>query len=77
MRSEATCRTCGAAIRFVRTTKGKLIPIDRDPAPNGNIEIVDGGKAFVHGKKAPTLLAGDRYVSHFATCEDADSWRSK
>lgn len=77
MRENATCRSCGAPIRFVRTTKGKLMPIDREPVEGGNVEIVDDGKALVHANDAPSLLGGDRFVSHFSTCPEAEAWRSK
>jgi hypothetical protein len=33
----AGCRSCGAPIRWVVTEKGKRIPLDRDPQPDGNI----------------------------------------
>lgn len=53
------------------------MPIDREPVEGGNVEIVDDGKALVHANDAPSLLGGDRFVSHFSTCPEAEAWRSK
>ncbi len=57
----ATCRGCGAAIYWIRTRRGKLMPVDTRGA--GGLEPMrdrDG-----HG------------VSHFATCPKADHYRMK
>lgn len=73
----ATCRSCGAPIIWARTTGGKLIPVDPDPTDNGNVELVDGldrPTAIVHAQ--PPLAAPPMRLPHFATCPDADGWRS-
>lgn len=73
MKDSATCRSCGAPIRFVRTTKGKLMPLDREPHPDGNIELDTEGHATVHGQ--PPLDAGPLYLSHFVSCPSASENR--
>jgi hypothetical protein len=54
------------------------MPIDVDPVEWGNLIFV--GPDLVAAIGQPTLLdpgpTGDRYVSHFATCPDADDWRA-
>lgn len=70
------CRSCAAEITWVKTTAGKMIPLDVEPVDQGNIVLVDG-RAVVTGQA--TLLGdeGPRYVAHFVTCPDADEHRSK
>lgn len=73
--ADARCRSCAEPILWVRTAaKGKLIPLDVEPHPEGNVELNDAGKAIVH-PQAP--LAGTLYRSHFVTCPNADEWRKK
>lgn len=85
----STCRGCGAPIRWVRTEHGNLMPIDPDPDPDGNVELVDDTgaaldaaaldrfqrtvTAVVHAQ--PTLTGGDRWMPHHATCPDADQYQ--
>lgn len=77
-----TCRSCGARITWLKTAAGKSIPVDEDPAPDGNI-VVDEGIARVLGREemaqvkrtANELYFEPRYRSHFATCPQAREWR--
>lgn len=70
----STCSTCGAPITWARTEKGdKSIPLDPAPAANGNLVLGDGGvRAHLPLFDPPDI---PRYVSHFATCPDADQHR--
>jgi hypothetical protein len=80
----ATCRSCGAAVRWVVTTTGKTMPMDAEPVENGNLVIVGEGKTR-HGDMVPkvqhrdpgelSMLETERFVSHFATCPDAPEWK--
>lgn len=36
-----TCRSCNAPIRWATTERERSIPIDPDPRPDGNIELVE------------------------------------
>jgi len=65
-----TCRTCGAAITMHRTTKGRWMPVDPDPIPGGNLNIIDG---VVHVVQPEPRLR--RHVAHFTTCPNANDWR--
>lgn len=70
------CRSCGAPVVWARTSTGGSMPVDADPSPVGNVELVDDDgilRATVHSQ--PPLGVDDLYVSHFATCPDANDWR--
>ena len=72
------CRSCGAEVRWAHTTFGKLMPLDAEPDPNGNVELVGKGQqqlAIVHAQ--PTMDGGLRYMPHHATCPDAEQWRRR
>lgn len=68
-----SCRSCGAAVLWVTTTAGRLMPVDAEPVEGGNVEVLGNGTAVVHGQ--PELAPGDRYVAHFVTCPQAETWR--
>lgn len=74
------CRSCGALIYWATTDKGRSMPIDATPCPEGNVLLTRRGEAL----KARVLAAGEevepgrnRWVSHYATCEQADQWRRR
>src|SRR5687768_11927283 len=80
--SAGNCRTCDAPIRWVRSqTSGKLMPVDPEPAERGSIVKVgmgtDGVAIVAYLRKGQLDEFDDRprYVSHFATCPDADEHR--
>jgi len=69
------CRSCGAAIMWVRSAAtGGLMPLDYQPTDDGTIELDENGHAIVHHQR-PMIVTGPLFVSHFATCPDAPSWR--
>ncbi len=78
------CRSCNADIVWAVTDKnGKPIPLDPDPVSDGNV-IKVGRQATKHGMSDVVHVLRrfeeppantDLYVSHWATCEDADEWR--
>lgn len=69
---KATCRSCGAEILWAVTEKGRRIPLD-----------AKAEKRFVSAPcdaNAPDadqvhVRVEDTYVSHFATCPQADQHR--
>ena len=72
----ATCRSCDAPIEWAEwADSGKPVPLDVGAVANGNLALVAGK---VHRYSADDArLARDRRVSHFATCPDAKTWRSR
>jgi hypothetical protein len=67
---EWTACRCGARIAFVRTRKGKTMPVQHVGGGEGNVSIVNG-TAVVGG-----VGTGD-HVAHFVTCPHATSFRKR
>ena len=79
------CKACGAEIAFVKTYHMGRIPIDTEPVW---VKPKSGGKPFVRldGTMVIGYQVGDAcedpdveeaYISHFATCQDADRMRKR
>jgi len=66
-----TCKSCGAEIIWAKTQKGKAIPLDPKPEKRVVLEHPDGPMFDA----VATVV--DTYVSHFATCPDADKHRRR
>lgn len=77
----ARCRSCHKPIRWATTPKGRPMPLDLDPHPDGNVHL-----GWVGGEELALVLAGAElaaaqleagtlYRSHFVTCPDADEHR--
>lgn len=84
---ETKCRSCGAEIGFIKTQNGKSMPVDAKSKwiaqdPEG-IPFVLADGSVVKAKEvqcegyAEASKAGYQigYVSHFATCPNADQHR--
>ena len=77
------CRGCHAPIFFAATTRDQNIPVDWEPAPNGNLSITDTepvstAVVLTLGQAAGMREAGiELYLTHFATCKHADEFRRK
>jgi hypothetical protein len=69
----ATCRSCGASIRWERTANDKPIPLDPEPVADGNLALRDDGR--VYSLPPSDLDSVPRYVTHFATCPNASEHR--
>jgi hypothetical protein len=66
------CRSCKAPIIWATSVKGKPIPLDYEPTSGGNLVLVDGvARSPQLGDEEPFL----QYISHFATCPDAEQHR--
>jgi hypothetical protein len=80
-----TCASCKAPIVFAVTSKtGRRIPLDTTTSRDGNIAIVGRtaqGTPIAHVFRQADLDlarvygAVDLYLSHFASCPNADRWR--
>lgn len=78
----AECRSCGARLLWAWTHNGKRIPLDAEPVEDGNVQIIgenEEGEPVVAFLRQDALLppVGPLYVSHFATCPDAQEHRKK
>jgi hypothetical protein len=69
------CKSCGAPIVWVRMRSDKMMPVDANPDPRGNIEIFDGFGSVI--EKTDLFPGRDRYISHWATCPNAQEHRKK
>lgn len=81
MSGESKCRSCGALVLWVEMVPtGKKKPLDAVPTEQGTIERRRGkvsSKWFGRVVPSSERVPGSRlYVSHFATCPDAEHWRS-
>lgn len=73
----STCEWCSAGVNIVwcRTAKGRAIPIEPEPNPAGNVEIIHnpavGGVplAIVHGSHPGMFDDWTPYMPHHATCD--------
>jgi len=85
----STCRSCGAPVVWAVTPEGRRMPVDAEPVDGGNVLLSPNPTgsqdryapvATVVGKRVQASLFGDdgpRYVSHFATCPNADLHRRR
>ena len=76
----STCKSCGAAIRWVTTLMGSRMPIDPEPSKQGNVLLVRGGtqaRVVKSGADCRHLRErGDKlYTTHFVTCPQAGEHR--
>lgn len=65
MSERGSCRTCGKAILWVETQSGKRMPLDY---PGERRFVLESGEGMLARQR-------ETYVSHFATCKQADHWR--
>lgn len=71
----SACRSCGAPVRWERTAAGKPIPLDPEPVPTGNLAFRDDGRVVTCLEDGGWPQDAPRYVTHFATCPNADQHR--
>lgn len=67
----SVCKDCSAEIQWVHSEKGRMMPIDWEPTPDGNVVLQRAGSQTVaHVLKAGEHPAGDalRFRAHFASC---------
>ncbi len=78
-RRVSACRECGAAMRWVKTAKGKSMPIDDEPSSDGRFVIESGDEDPVKVRFLPEgeEYTGDRFTSHFTTCTNPGRFSKK
>lgn len=75
------CKSCGAEIIWIRMKSGKAMPCDAEPIPY--MELFSGGMKLVteQGEVVQGCYDGTSdkigYVSHFATCPNANQHRKR
>lgn len=80
------CRSCGAPIFWARTSINppQWMPLDREPSERGNVVILEDDELGI--ERAKVLKKGERetyppatlkYLSHFATCPEAEKFRRR
>lgn len=78
----AVCKSCGATIKWLKTIRGKSMPVDAEPV---ELEDVDNGSLLV-SRLGVTARVGEEnkpdpnlewYITHWATCPDGDQFRRK
>lgn len=76
------CRACGADIMFIKTIAGKTTPVDAQslyfvPEADGKAMYVLPDGSTARGRTVPDQRVDAKigYISHFATCPQADKFR--
>ena len=79
----ANCKSCGAEIKWIKTFSGKSMPVDAEKmyfyAGDGKELFVTENGAVIHGRRVDLYDGAARvgYISHFATCPNADQRRRR
>ena len=74
----AQCDSCGAEILWVKTIKGKSMPLDAQPVVDGNIVLLKAAAVILSKEQlGQPGRDGPRYKSHFATCPNASQHRKE
>lgn len=81
MKIMSKCKSCGAEIMWIQTVNGKPMPCDPKPIPfvedkTGSLTLVTKDGRVVRAK-ADASSDEFGYVSHFATCPNANQHRKK
>lgn len=79
------CKSCGAEIIWIKTQSGKSMPCNPErivywkKPGGGSRKIVTPNGEVLSAKLEgdPTKAAGMGYISHFATCPNADMHRKR
>lgn len=80
----AKCKSCGAEIVWIETVRGAKIPCDPEQImyrakTKGPLKIVTLNGEVISGERGkwPEPVTGIGYISHFATCPNADYHRQR
>jgi len=74
MSHPTTCRSCGAPIVWGITDKGRRMPLDSAPDPDGEWTVTTWGDLEHATADTPV---GERRISHFATCPQGRAWSDR
>lgn len=72
--NQSNCRNCGQLIGFIRTEKGRLMPVDPEIIPymeGGDQKLINeyGRVVACHFPESGETADGNGYMPHFATCK--------
>lgn len=77
----AVCKSCDGSIAWALLPSGKLMPVDAQPVPDGNIAARRDERGDLLArvlKNGDELAEGERRgTSHFATCPNAAAHRRR
>lgn len=71
---------CRAEIRMAQTEKGRRMPVDAEPNPDGNLVWVktdQGWRMRVLGDRSPADPGERRFMAHWKTCQSPDAFRRR
>lgn len=68
----STCKSCGAPVKWVKTTGGTPMPLDPVPVPDGNVVLCLGVASVLREDRNPEV---ERWNAHFVTCPHAAQHR--
>ena len=71
------CKSCKAEIHWTKTSKGRSMPMNAEPDPEGLWIIEKGRDDALLIRVVPDGWTGNRHTTHFATCPNAKGWRNK
>lgn len=72
----SACRACQAPVLWLKTPKGRSMPLDATPNPEGNVVIKDGLAVVLTAvEMADPLLGQRRFQAHWSTCPNAAEFR--
>ena len=69
------CKSCHRAILWAVTEKGRRVPLDPEPTPEGRFMLE--GETAINIGQAHLADGIPRYDSHFASCPHAGAWRRR
>jgi hypothetical protein len=75
-----TCKSCGARIFWAKTRNCRSMPVDYEPAADGNVCVTltgGGAQAVVLAKGEEPPEHATRHTSHYATCPGAGEHRKR
>lgn len=77
MSSRSACKYCGAPIRWATTQGGKAMPLNLDPDPRGNQELIPHGGGDQVKRADMFTPEHRRYMPHWAKCPGAKAARRR
>lgn len=80
----STCKKCGAQIIWIKTPRGKSMPVDAEPVTYWEKEKARGKVVTPNGEVISCEFTGELqtatgvgFISHWATCPFAENFRQK